>query len=141
MRYLENLFFLVLTLLAFTGDGSADTSKMKINFPEKVIVLLTEHPNPNDFSVKLQDFSKDGRTFFPVFSTKLMYEKSIEGKEMPFPKFEFDRAFLLSLLSGSETIILDLNTENEAAYSAKDLITHYADDIARFKESQSKNAP
>lgn len=69
-----------------------------------------------------------------------MFDKSTGGTKLPFPKYEFARPLLLGLFSGNEKIILDVDTDNEHTYYARDLKERYSTEISEFNENVKRKA-
>jgi hypothetical protein len=101
-------------------------------FKTRVIILLTKEPDPESTILDIQDFEKDGRPFIPVFSSMAAFAQSTRGSELPYPKYQIDGLFLLSLLNGNETLRVNATLSDEAYFQASDLKAHYKTDIQEF---------
>lgn len=121
----------ILSLMGLACPASAEEPE----FPEKVVVLLAEKPNPETHLIRLQFFIRDGKSILPVFSSVEALERSAKS-EITNPVYRFARAALLSILHGHETLVLDIKPGEERIFNAGELKQRYQDEIADFESKQ-----
>jgi len=108
-------------------------------FKNKVIVFLTKEPELNSNIIEVQDFIENGQSSVPVFTSIEKLKESTQGAELPYPKYEFEGLFLLSLMEGNEVIRINPSLSDEAFFKASDLKEYYKTDIDELlKNMESK---
>jgi len=88
--------------------------------PSGVVVILAQKPDMKSNVLTLQNYYRDGRLFIPIFRSKESFEQSTRGG-VDKPILWMDRRLFVSMLRGTETIILDLGLPDEIVTSAEEL--------------------
>ena len=103
-------------------------------FRNKVIVFLSKEPDPKSNILDIQDFVENGKSSIPVFTSTEKLTESTQGAELPFPKYQIDGLFLLSIMNGNETLRVNPTLSDEAFFKASDLKEYYKKDIEKLME-------
>jgi len=88
--------------------------------PPAVLVVLAQEPDPKSNILTLQDYHRDGRSFIPIFRSKESFEQSTRGS-LKKPIYQIDRRLFISMLHGTETVILDAGLPDEIVTSGEEL--------------------
>jgi len=114
-----------------TEKNMADQNEI---FRNKVIVFLSNEPDPKSNILDIQDFIENGKSSIPVFTSTEKLTESTQGAELPFPKYQIDGLFLLSIMNGNETLRVNPTLSDEAFFKASDLKDYYKKDIEKLME-------
>ncbi|MEO2050791.1 MAG: SseB family protein [Allomuricauda sp.] len=101
-------------------------------FKEKVIVFVSKEPDLESNVLDIQDFIENGKAFIPVFSSLEKLKESTQGADLPFPKYQIDGLFLLSIMNGNETLRVNPTLSDEAFFRASELKEYYKADIEKL---------
>lgn len=101
-------------------------------FKEKVVVFLSKEPDLESNVLDIQDFIENGKAFIPVFSSLEKVKESTQGADLPFPKYQIDGLFLLSIMNGNETLRVNPTLSDEAFFRASELKEYYKADIEKL---------
>lgn len=101
-------------------------------FKEKVVVFLSKEPDLESNVLDIQDFIENGKAFIPVFSSLEKLKESTQGADLPFPKYQIDGLFLLSIMNGNETLRVNPTLSDEAFFRASELKEYYKADIEKL---------
>ena len=122
-------------------DPKIETEKnmtdQKEIFKSKVIVFLSKEPDLKSNILEIQDFIENGKSSIPVFTSTEKLTESTQGAELPFPKYQIDGLFLLSIMSGNETLRVNPTLSDEAFFKASDLKEYYKTDIKKLMEKMN----
>ena len=120
------------------ADSKIETHKnmtdQKEIFRNKIIVFLSKEPDPESNILDIQDFIENGKSSIPVFTSTEKMTESTQGAELPFPKYQIDGLFLLSIMNGNETLRVNPTLSDEAFFKASDLKEYYKKDITELME-------
>ena len=120
------------------ADSKIETHKNKTDqkeiFRNKIIVFLSKEPDPESNILDIQDFIENGKSSIPVFTSTEKMTESTQGAELPFPKYQIDGLFLLSIMNGNETLRVNPTLSDEAFFKASDLKEYYKKDITELME-------
>ncbi len=72
-----------------------------------------------------------------MFTSTEKLTESTQGAELPFPKYEIDGFFLLSIMNGNETLRVNPALSDEAFFKASDLKEYYKADIKKLMEKMN----
>lgn len=67
-----------------------------------------------------------------MFTSKEKLIESTQGAELPFPKYQVDGLFLLSMMKGNEILRINPTLSNEIFFKASDLKEYYKTDIKKL---------
>ena len=119
-------------------DSKIETKKnmtdQKEIFKNKVIVFLSKEPDLKSNILDIQDFIENGKSSIPVFTSTEKLTESTQGAELPFPKYQIDGLFLLSIMSGNEMLRVNPTLSDEAFFKASDLKEYYKVEIEKLME-------
>ena len=105
------------------SEADAATSKdalIRIAVPSAIVVVLTEQPDPKSNILTLQDHRRDGRSFIPIFRSRESFQQSTRGG-VDKPIYQIERRLFVSMLHGTETVILDVGLPDEIVTSGEEL--------------------
>lgn len=71
------------------------------------VVVIARWDSPQSRVITLQDFIIDGRSVTPIFSDEATFKAEIAGSGFEAQGVTVDRAFLASLLTGEEVLLLN----------------------------------
>jgi hypothetical protein len=94
-------------------------SILQTRVPPRPVIIFSHMPAPEDTVLGIQDYVRDGESFIPIFDSAdaLRSAGGSDGK----PAFEIDRALFVSVLKGTETLILNPSLPSELRFHASDL--------------------
>ena len=124
-RALTAIGFVVALILSSCVKSNSETQSSKDSVirdavPPNLVVILAERPDPKSNTLRLQDYHREGGPFIPIFRSKESFQRSTGGG-IDKPTFQIDRRLFVSMLRGSETIILDPSLPDQIEASANDL--------------------
>jgi hypothetical protein len=87
--------------------------------PPRFIIIFSHVPASDDKVLGIQDYVRDGESFIPIFDSAdaLRSAGGSGGK----PAFEIDRALYVSVLKGTEALVLNPSLPSELEFLASDL--------------------
>ena len=77
------------------------------------LVVISHWPSEEGNTLVLQDFVANGESFIPIFSDEEHFRKETRGSDFEAQGVSIDRHLLLSLLTGTELLILNPGSTNE----------------------------
>ena len=112
-------------------------AQIRDTVPAKVVVILAKDPDPTGKTISLQDYDRNGRMFIPIFRSKEAFQQSTKGG-VKNPIYEIDRRLFVSMLKGSEMVIVDVALPSELVTNATDLKRIFPEP---FNPPQPKGTP
>lgn len=112
--------FLTACMKSKPETASTREALIRSNVPPMVLVILADQPELKSNILTLQDYHRDGRSFIPIFHSKESFHDSTQGG-ISKPIYEIDRRLFVSILHGSETVILDPGLLSEIIMTGDDL--------------------
>ncbi len=88
---------------------------------DMVTIVLATKPQPEDVHLTIQDFVINGQRMIPMFTSAELFNRSIEGRDFPYPVVEIRFETLVQMLQGDETILVNPGTPEQYAFSMNDL--------------------
>ena len=116
-------------------DIEKNMNDQKEVFRNKVIVFLSKEPDLKSNVLDIQDFIENGKSFIPVFTSSEKLTESTQGAELPLPKYQIDGLFLLSIMTGNETLRVNPTLSDEAFFKASDLKKYFKADIEKLMKN------
>ncbi len=88
---------------------------------DMVTIVLAQKPQDDDVHLTIQDFDIGGQRMIPLFTSAETFQRSLDGRDFPYPVVEIRFATLVEMLKGDETILVNPGTPDQYAFSMNDL--------------------
>ena len=123
-KTLKTSLLILVTTLISCNNTKTDQNKTKMIdeiFKKKVVVILSEDLDPKSNVINVQDYTQEGKSFIPVFTSVDKFNESTKGA-VKNQKIAIDGMFFLSLLKGNEEIRINPTLNDEIIISSAELI-------------------
>lgn len=136
---MKKYLFLILLPAIFFGCGSSS----KVNSPHaavidklfsnKLVVILAQEPDPDGYSIKIQDFVQYGVSFIPVFTSKETMKKSTNNAELGKPVYEIEGVLIASLLNSEDQVRINPGLKDQVILDGEEIKEVMKEKINKFK--------
>lgn len=138
--------YLLLALLPVLLIGCGSSSKLNYPnakiidqlFSNKLVVILVEEPDPAGYSIKLQDFLQNGKSYIPLFTSKESLKKSTNNANLGKPIYEIDGVLIASLLSEDDKVRINPGLKDQVELNGGEIKEVMKDKIDDFKLKMMK---
>ncbi|MBY0355983.1 MAG: SseB family protein [Rickettsiales bacterium] len=91
------------------------------NASDMVIVILSEEPDMEANTLSIQDFIIEGRPMIPVFTSAELFNEATDTEDFLYFAIEIQFGFFMSLMQGTETLVINPGTEGSYGFDVKDM--------------------
>lgn len=132
---MKTIILLLFTIIFSCSNHNIPKNQPKINiFKSKVVIVLGENPIPYGKLFNIHCFTKDGKSYVPVFTSVAKLKESTKNADLGLEIREVDGLIFLSTLNGDETIIINQGLDDEMKYQASVLLNQFKTEIDSTKQ-------